>query len=180
MNKIGLILMAALAIAVPVQAKETLRLTDGRTIILNDDGTYSWPESDRSLTVKLVAMGQAAGFMADPRDCGLSFELSNQLGGTILAIKMDIIVVDKAGAKLLHGGVVDYEIDMFSFRERPIPVGASHLETMNIAAPCESLGRLSLGDIPEKYCNFVGRRASETCRDLVRVESDVPGLPFTK
>lgn len=180
MKTIALALSIAATIVTPVQAKEELRLTDGRTIILNDDGTYAWPTTERALSVRLVAVGQASGFMADPRDCGLSFELSNEMGGTILALKMDITVVDKSGVKLMHGGVIDYEIDMFSFREQPIPAGASHLETINVAAPCESLGRLSLGAMPEKYCNYVGRRASDTCRDLVRVESDVPALPFTK
>lgn len=161
-------------------AAESVRLTDGRTLLLNEDGTYEWPNSDRAILVTLTNAGKAQGFMSDARDCGLTFEIENQLDGKILAFDADLGVFDENGTPMLNEGIMNYEIDMLIFNEANLMPGSSVSYTVDVQADCNSVSRVSLESIEEKFCNFVRRQPQDTCKDLTRVESRVEGISFTK
>lgn len=164
----------------PLYAEETVRLSDGRTLILSDDGTYSWPKSERYISITLTSTGKPSGFMSDDRDCSLNFDVTNELGGTLIGMSANLEIIDSTGAKLLREGIMNYDIDMFNWSEVNLQSGSTSTQAVDVQASCESIARVLLGDIGEKYCNYVGRLPMDRCRELVRVESEVSNIVFTK
>lgn len=180
MKNLSLAVMMLTAFSSAASAAETVRLTDGRALLLNEDGTYEWPDSERAILIRLTNAGKAQGFMGDDRDCGLTFEIENQLDGRILAFDADLGVFDENGAPILFHGVMDYDIDMAILSDLDLVPGSSASYSLDIQSSCEDLSRITLETVDDKFCNFVHRQPGDVCKDLVRVESMVEGLPFTK
>jgi hypothetical protein len=93
-------LAATTIFSFPLHAEETVRLSDGRTLILSDDGTYTWPQSERYISITLTGTGKPSGFMSDDRDCDLSFNVINELDGTLIGMSAGLEIIDSTGAKL--------------------------------------------------------------------------------
>lgn len=160
---------------IPLEA----RLQDGRRVLLNPDGTYEMQGGSRSIVVRLKSLGAPTGFMSDARrDCGIVFELENNLGGELISIRTGLSILDRTGAKVLQGGVMNYSIDLISFDPANLMDGQSKVMTVDAEISCSDIAEIQVTDIEEKYCNFVGRQPDDKCKSMLKIESAVQGLNF--
>ena len=173
--------LVTLLIIPTVATAEIVRLEDGRSIILNNDNTFEFIESTRGISVSLRSVGKPVGYGANPnRDCGMTFTITNKLGGDILNLDINLAIFNSDGDKILAGGIMGYELDPFSFSDKIISPGATETETIDVEESCNRISQVIIGDVGEKWCNFVGRLPNDRCRNLIQVGSRVNSISFNK
>ena len=93
---------------------------------------------------------------------------------------INLAIFNSDGDKILVDGIMGYELDPFSFSDKIISPGATETETIDVEESCNRISQVVIGDVGEKWCNFVGRLPNDRCRNLIQVGSRVNSISFNK
>ena len=176
------VLAILLIILSKVSIAETVQLNDGRTVKLEQDGTYQFVSSNRGFNIALIDATKPGqmDFMANPdRDCVLVFEVDNKVGGNLLNFSGNIEVKNNSNANVEAMGFSN--INPFGLlSDKPIANGDAQRSRLIFQENCKNILSVTLLSVEDKYCNFVGRKEDDSCFRLSNVESKVGSISFSK